>query len=77
MLLQYRRIIPSGSKLKDCLLTVCRVYQVGNVKVEWNLIKTLPDLSGTGISLFCRSLLITIPTWSTLMTYCCDMSFHR
>ncbi|KAG2548600.1 hypothetical protein PVAP13_9KG195000 [Panicum virgatum] len=25
-----------------------RVYQVANVKVEWNLIKTLPDLSGTG-----------------------------
>ncbi|KAG0488444.1 hypothetical protein HPP92_007255, partial [Vanilla planifolia] len=25
-----------------------RLYQVGTVKVEWNLIKTLPDLSGTG-----------------------------
>ncbi|AQK65171.1 Pre-mRNA-processing factor 19 homolog 2 [Zea mays] len=25
-----------------------RVYQVANVKAEWNLIKTLPDLSGTG-----------------------------
>ncbi|EMS65878.1 U-box domain-containing protein 72 [Triticum urartu] len=25
-----------------------RVYQVANVKTEWNLIKTLPDLSGTG-----------------------------
>ncbi|KAJ3682398.1 hypothetical protein LUZ60_014971 [Juncus effusus] len=25
-----------------------RVYQVANVKLEWNLIKTLPDLSGTG-----------------------------
>ncbi|GJN20807.1 hypothetical protein PR202_gb08229 [Eleusine coracana subsp. coracana] len=25
-----------------------RVYQVANVKSEWNLIKTLPDLSGTG-----------------------------
>lgn len=25
-----------------------RVYQVANVKVEWNCIKTLPDLSGTG-----------------------------
>ncbi|CAL9124852.1 unnamed protein product [Musa textilis] len=25
-----------------------RVYQVANVKVEWNLIKTFPDLSGTG-----------------------------
>ncbi|RLN41133.1 hypothetical protein C2845_PM01G40620 [Panicum miliaceum] len=43
-----RRIIPSGSKVKDCLVTACRVYQVANVKVEWNLIKTLPDLSGTG-----------------------------
>ncbi|XVE81926.1 hypothetical protein DITRI_Ditri15bG0105500 [Diplodiscus trichospermus] len=25
-----------------------RVYQVGSVKAEWNCIKTLPDLSGTG-----------------------------
>ncbi|THU69202.1 hypothetical protein C4D60_Mb08t11920 [Musa balbisiana] len=25
-----------------------RVYQVANVKLEWNLIKILPDLSGTG-----------------------------
>nr|CAB3504685.1 unnamed protein product [Digitaria exilis] len=25
-----------------------RIYQVANVKVEWNHIKTLPDLSGTG-----------------------------
>ncbi|XP_072963457.1 pre-mRNA-processing factor 19 isoform X2 [Typha angustifolia] len=25
-----------------------RVYQVANVKLEWNLIKTFPDLSGTG-----------------------------
>ncbi|KAB8112931.1 hypothetical protein EE612_051735 [Oryza sativa] len=25
-----------------------RVYQVANVKLEWNLVKTLPDLSGTG-----------------------------
>uniref|UniRef100_A0A8I6X5V3 Pre-mRNA-processing factor 19 n=2 Tax=Hordeum vulgare subsp. vulgare TaxID=112509 RepID=A0A8I6X5V3_HORVV len=25
-----------------------RVYQVANVKTEWNLVKTLPDLSGTG-----------------------------
>ncbi|CAA7390575.1 unnamed protein product [Spirodela intermedia] len=25
-----------------------RVYQVANVKVEWNSIKTLPDLSGSG-----------------------------
>jgi|UniRef100_A0ACD5TUC9 pre-mRNA-processing factor 19 len=25
-----------------------RVYQVANVKSEWNLVKTLPDLSGTG-----------------------------
>ncbi|KQK23734.1 pre-mRNA-processing factor 19 [Brachypodium distachyon] len=25
-----------------------RVYQVANVKMEWNLVKTLPDLSGTG-----------------------------
>ncbi|XP_020094280.1 pre-mRNA-processing factor 19-like [Ananas comosus] len=25
-----------------------RVYQVANVKMEWNLIKTFPDLSGTG-----------------------------
>ncbi|WOL09945.1 pre-mRNA-processing factor 19 [Canna indica] len=25
-----------------------RVYQVANVKLEWNLIKTWPDLSGTG-----------------------------
>lgn len=25
-----------------------RVYHVANVKMEWNLIKTLPDLSGTG-----------------------------
>ncbi|XP_021730303.1 pre-mRNA-processing factor 19-like [Chenopodium quinoa] len=25
-----------------------RVYQVASVKLEWNLIKTLPDLSGTG-----------------------------
>lgn len=25
-----------------------RVYQVANVKSEWNLIKTFPDLSGTG-----------------------------
>ncbi|XP_074579819.1 pre-mRNA-processing factor 19-like [Curcuma longa] len=25
-----------------------RVYQVANVKQEWNLIKTFPDLSGTG-----------------------------
>ncbi|KAJ8763929.1 hypothetical protein K2173_003711 [Erythroxylum novogranatense] len=25
-----------------------RVYEVGNVKVEWNCIKTFPDLSGTG-----------------------------
>ncbi|MQM02086.1 hypothetical protein Taro_034852 [Colocasia esculenta] len=25
-----------------------RVYQVANVKLEWNCIKTLPDLSGTG-----------------------------
>ncbi|KAM7257812.1 hypothetical protein ACFE04_013553 [Oxalis oulophora] len=27
-----------------------RVYQVANVKSEWNCIKTLPDLSGTGKS---------------------------
>jgi len=26
----------------------CRVYQTASVKAEWNLIKTLPDLSGTG-----------------------------
>uniref|UniRef100_A0A2P2MLH5 Pre-mRNA-processing factor 19 n=1 Tax=Rhizophora mucronata TaxID=61149 RepID=A0A2P2MLH5_RHIMU len=26
----------------------CRVYQVASVKAEWNCIKTLPDLSGTG-----------------------------
>ncbi|XP_038998633.1 pre-mRNA-processing factor 19-like [Hibiscus syriacus] len=25
-----------------------RIYQVGSVKAEWNCIKTLPDLSGTG-----------------------------
>uniref|UniRef100_A0A0D9WHU6 Pre-mRNA-processing factor 19 n=1 Tax=Leersia perrieri TaxID=77586 RepID=A0A0D9WHU6_9ORYZ len=25
-----------------------KVYQVANAEVEWNLIKTLPDLSGTG-----------------------------
>ncbi|KAJ6719359.1 PRE-MRNA-PROCESSING FACTOR 19 [Salix purpurea] len=25
-----------------------RVYQVGSVKADWNCIKTLPDLSGTG-----------------------------
>ncbi|KAJ8768425.1 hypothetical protein K2173_021578 [Erythroxylum novogranatense] len=25
-----------------------RVYEVGNVKTEWNCIKTFPDLSGTG-----------------------------
>ncbi|KAJ6810043.1 pre-mRNA-processing factor 19 [Iris pallida] len=25
-----------------------RVYQVANVKLEWNLVKTFPDLSGTG-----------------------------
>ncbi|PKA55056.1 U-box domain-containing protein 72 [Apostasia shenzhenica] len=25
-----------------------RVYQVANVKLEWNLIKNIPDLSGTG-----------------------------
>ncbi|ONK70833.1 uncharacterized protein A4U43_C04F2000 [Asparagus officinalis] len=25
-----------------------RVYQVANVKAEWNLLKTFPDLSGTG-----------------------------
>lgn len=25
-----------------------RIYQVANVKAEWNLIKTFPDLSGTG-----------------------------
>ncbi|RRT83330.1 hypothetical protein B296_00017938 [Ensete ventricosum] len=25
-----------------------RVYQVANVKLEWNLIKIFPDLSGTG-----------------------------
>lgn len=30
----------------------CRVYQVANVKTEWNLIKTLPDLSGTGLHSF-------------------------
>lgn len=28
-----------------------RVYQVANVKSEWNCIKTFPDLSGTGLSL--------------------------
>jgi pre-mRNA-processing factor 19 len=28
--------------------TDIRVYQVGSVKSEWNSIKTLPDLSGTG-----------------------------
>lgn len=27
-----------------------RIYQVANVKSEWNLIKTFPDLSGTGKS---------------------------
>ncbi|KAJ6817044.1 pre-mRNA-processing factor 19 [Iris pallida] len=25
-----------------------RVYQVANVKLEWNIVKTFPDLSGTG-----------------------------
>ena len=25
-----------------------RVFQVANVKAEWNLVKTFPDLSGTG-----------------------------
>jgi hypothetical protein len=37
-------------KLKDCDACACRVYQVANVKAEWNLIKALPDLSGTGLS---------------------------
>lgn len=27
-----------------------RIYQVANVKSEWSLIKTFPDLSGTGTS---------------------------
>eukprot|EP00850_Spirogloea_muscicola_P001047 SM000004S14917 [mRNA] locus=s4:227863:232784:+ [translate_table: standard] len=26
-----------------------RIYQVGTVKQEWNVIKTIPDLSGTGV----------------------------
>ncbi|CAM8921861.1 unnamed protein product [Rhodiola kirilowii] len=29
-----------------------RVFQVANVKSEWNLIKTFPDLSGTGTYIF-------------------------
>jgi hypothetical protein len=33
----------------------CRVYQVANVKSEWNLVKTLPDLSGTGLMFVCSS----------------------
>lgn len=33
-----------------------RVYQVANVKSEWNCIKTFPDLSGTGISLILLAL---------------------
>ncbi|KAL9673235.1 hypothetical protein QQ045_029489 [Rhodiola kirilowii] len=31
---------------------IFRVYQVANVKSEWNLIKTFPDLSGTGTYIF-------------------------
>ncbi|ONM06006.1 Pre-mRNA-processing factor 19 homolog 2 [Zea mays] len=45
--MQYRRLITLCCKAER-LMTVSRVYQVANVKAEWNLIKTLPDLSGTG-----------------------------
>lgn len=34
------------------LIILCRIYQVANVKSEWNVIKTFPDLSGTGSVLF-------------------------
>ncbi|CAE6026979.1 unnamed protein product [Arabidopsis arenosa] len=38
---------PSGSYLGIAASDI-RVYQTASVKAEWNLIKTLPDLSGTG-----------------------------
>jgi hypothetical protein len=42
----------------DCVLYLCRVYQVGSVKADWNCIKTLPDLSGTGFILFLLSIVV-------------------
>ncbi|KAI5401449.1 Pre-mRNA-processing factor 19 2 [Lathyrus oleraceus] len=40
-----------GVKLWDLLAgSDVRIYQVANVKSEWSLIKTFPDLSGTGTS---------------------------
>lgn len=33
-------------------VNLCRIYQVANVKSEWNCIKTFPDLSGTGYTFF-------------------------
>ncbi|KAH0930242.1 hypothetical protein HID58_015969 [Brassica napus] len=38
---------PSGSYLGVAASDI-RLYQTASVKAEWNLIKTLPDLSGTG-----------------------------
>ncbi|KAL0770828.1 hypothetical protein Bca101_035979 [Brassica carinata] len=38
---------PSGSYLGIAASDI-RLYQTASVKAEWNLIKTLPDLSGTG-----------------------------
>nr|AAB80652.1 putative PRP19-like spliceosomal protein [Arabidopsis thaliana] len=38
---------PSGSYLGIAASDI-KVYQTASVKAEWNLIKTLPDLSGTG-----------------------------
>jgi hypothetical protein len=40
---------------------LCRVYQVGSVKADWNCIKTLPDLSGTGFILLLSVIVCCFP----------------
>ena len=40
-----------------------RVYQVGSVKADWNCIKTLPDLSGTGFSPSLAIITCLLPTF--------------
>lgn len=50
LLIVINPLLSSNDNCKIVILTFIylRVYQVANVKLEWNLIKTFPDLSGTG-----------------------------
>lgn len=57
------------------IVFLCRIYQVANVKSEWNVIKTFPDLSGTGSVLFffLARLFIYSPT-SRFKVHVCTVS---